>query len=808
MLFSPHFHKKLFRSRMKTSHESAHRVYSWISTNNIIFFFVLLFLQNIIIFWQHYFYNVGFPGDFSTTYFAWPAFWTTSISQGIFPQWIPYEAMGYPLAINAQSGLYYPAFWIFALLHIPFTLHAAVIVEVLHVLFGSFGMFLLLNLIFRSTRYAFVGAVAFQFFSGFYSLSQAADIVRAFAIAPWLFYVFKLDTDEPKITRRILFAPVVIYFMATGGYPGIIISSAFIIGTFLLLQIASMYIKNAAKLRSLKVGGAIIGLALLGISISIIHIGPVYQERSEITRFYATNLSTDGVINQKKLEVGSLSVAQFPLLYMSASSLTPFDQPWKSIFVSLPLLVFASFITISALKKHWIFVAILGVSLLMLPGLDSPFWRTITSVMPTLKLSLFPSSDYRVFVAIPLIILGIAGLKTVVERTLTQKKFILRSVFVIAWFSIGVLSLYTSLGFFRMPGQNCSNGIQCHSPQIFPTFQIIEAVIILLASLSLLYYFRKTNISLSKNVIGISTVGLVFLVLLLSADGFRYVGDMHTWKMSPADRSYVVFNIPLEKNGKLITYSIFENIPSERPARQTTTHVHNFSWKGYLRGDYMMNDYTSTKLIARSYAESNHAYKNYMFLEWKPLLLGANFSKSSGPTNITLPATFSNTLREVAEADACSKFICDSAFSSKNLVQPQPNPPPDKSLQNQVVQTRYGINDISYKVALKEPKLMVENEIYFPGWHADLIFPDKEMKIAASVVNGVFRAWLLPAGNYTMIAHFDFPNLTIYRSIAAIFFAVWIFIVIKYWRRLDNDHMSPIKGEEMAQNNDEVSSTH
>jgi len=75
---------------------------------------------------------------------------------------------------------------------------------------------------------------------------------------------------------------------------------------------------------------------------------------------------------------------------------------------------------------------------------------------------------------------------------------------------------------------------------------------------------------------------------------------------------------------------------------------------------------------------------------------------------------------------------------------------------NHIVQTHYGINDISYKVTLKEPVLVVENEIYFPGWEADLTFPDKEMKLQPLKVNDVFPAWLLPAGEYQMIAHFHF----------------------------------------------------
>src|SRR6188472_3447739 len=227
---------------------------------NKIIFLVFLFLQNIAIFWQHYFNNVGFPWDFVMTYYALPSFLTTAISMGIFPEWIPYQSMGYPLAIHGQSGLYYPIFWIFALLHIPFTLNAAVILEALHVLFGSIGMFLLLNSIFKSSRYAFIGAVAFQFFGGFYSNAEHADVIRAFAMAPWLFYVFKFNTEDPKITRQLLFIPILIYFVASGAYPGIFISTFFIMPIFVSLQLIDSYLKHTAHSRLLKIGGAMVVL--------------------------------------------------------------------------------------------------------------------------------------------------------------------------------------------------------------------------------------------------------------------------------------------------------------------------------------------------------------------------------------------------------------------------------------------------------------------------------------------------------------------------------------------------------------------
>jgi len=140
-----------------------------------------------------------------------------------------------------------------------------------------------------------------------------------------------------------------------------------------------------------------------------------------------------------------------------------------------------------------------------------------------------------------LVVLGVAGLKAIIERTLSWKEFILRSAFVAAWFFLGILSLYSNLGTFYMPWQNCYNGIQCHTQQLFLNSQIVLAVFILfVAILIILYYFRKNKISpvcplsRSKNVIEISRLGLLLIVLLISVDGFRYVYDMQTWKQIPS----------------------------------------------------------------------------------------------------------------------------------------------------------------------------------------------------------------------------------------------------------------------------------
>ena len=207
--------------------------------------------------------------------------------------------------------------------------------------------------------------------------------------------------------------------------------------------------------------------------------------------------------------------------------------------------------------------------------------------------------------------------------------------------------------------------------------------------------------------------------------------------------------MPLEKNGKLITYEIFERTSSERPEREITELPYLFSWKGYLYGDFMMQDYGHTKLLAAETIESNPIYTEFMMAKWTPILLEKN----------------SVNLSEI--------MVSEDIFS---------NPPP-LTTSNNVIQTHYGVNDIIYDVSLAEPMLLVENEMYFPGWKAILIYPDKEVEIDALITNEVFRSWLLPPGNYEMKAYFNFPNFALFQITSVIAFVIWISTMIFYWRK-------------------------
>ena len=80
----------------------------------------------------------------------------------------------------------------------------------------------------------------------------------------------------------------------------------------------------------------------------------------------------------------------------------------------------------------------------MAMGSNSFFWQTMASLFPALELSRFPFSDYKIFIAIPLVIFAIVGIKAIVEGKFSLKKFAIRTGFVLSWFSLGIYMLYSN----------------------------------------------------------------------------------------------------------------------------------------------------------------------------------------------------------------------------------------------------------------------------------------------------------------------------------------------------------------------------
>ncbi len=340
-----------------------------------------------------------------------------------------------------------------------------------------------------------------------------------------------------------------------------------------------------------------------------------------------------------------------------------------------------------------------------------------------------------------MIYFAIFAVNSLIERGTTWKNFLFRTCIVLLWFSEGIYVSYPKL-------------------KTLPVYNALAICFIVIAVLAVYLFIMK------KYPFGTAFL-MIFLFILIACDATRVLpnialplpdgSSISTWGLGyPSfSDSYQRNQWPLMENGHLLTYKIIQNLPARRPSRIEIEKA-SYWWEGYITGRYIF--FYAPVLESANQIKDQPVYKKFMLQEWTPLLFDDQLFKA-GKNNFQIP-----------------KQKISSTSTESNL--------------NRVRQTFYGINNINYTVSLNKPMLMVENEIYFPGWTATLESDQGATTIQAVSANNLFRAWLLPAGNYTMVARFEFPFTRVYNGISIITLLFWILLVYYFMKKKEMTYLS------------------
>jgi uncharacterized membrane protein YfhO len=95
------------------------------------------------------------------------------------------------------------------------------------------------------------------------------------------------------------------------------------------------------------------------------------------------------------------------------------------------------------------------------------------------------------------------------------------------------------------------------------------------------------------------------------------------------------------------------------------------------------------------------------------------------------------------------------------------------------VQVEYGRDRVRYRIAAEKPILLVENEISFPGWTAEVA----GATVDAVKVDDVFRGWRLPAGTYDLETRFRIPHFAALVAVSVTAWAAWLICLAVAARR-------------------------
>lgn len=161
-------------------------------------------------------------GDFLASYsneaFAW---WRDG---GVLhpPEWVPFIWGGFPSAAQVQNSAWYLPTGLIAFIT-PYDITAAAIGQAIHVALGGLGVYVLGRQGGFGRVASMFALVAYSFTTGFFSSAPYPDIVRGFALLPWL--LLCLSPLWPwRRPWAVPLAAVLLWQAAAGVYPGVLIA--------------------------------------------------------------------------------------------------------------------------------------------------------------------------------------------------------------------------------------------------------------------------------------------------------------------------------------------------------------------------------------------------------------------------------------------------------------------------------------------------------------------------------------------------------------------------------------------------------
>jgi hypothetical protein len=541
----------------------------------------ILALVNIVVFRSHYFGNECFPWDFWKLYYAVIPFWTTSLKLHVFPHWVPFEGMGYPFLLNLQSSFFYPPLWLFVLSGLHYSLHVAVVVQCLHVLWGACGALLLLRVLTNDWRSALFGALAYHFFGGFYSNAEHTDIIRAYAWLPWLFWS---ATVSGSIRVRNLLLPPIVYCAITASYPGNTMSHLFFLGGYIFFQFFQRSLQSNRKALLI-----LVGLLILGVTISLVALGPAFLLRNELTR------ANERVAAPPWLFTNWLSVIA-PWTIGNKAIFGYFGDPSMiSVFVGVPTLALVILIRRGTAKVLGFWWLVLIVALTLAQGRVSMFYRALVAIVPVLGLSRMTPSDYRGLIGLALIVLATGSLGSLLAATQDDRTQLIKRRFKYLCLIPAILMS----GFFFV---------------VLPAQELVWILLIWGATVLVLYAQWPGLVRFNWLTAG-------FLFVLVFAGGWHVVSvSKWTWTSSGEDID-ALYKQRIGFATDTTSLPVAERIRGAvtRPARVDRKRA-DFSWAGYLDGTYQMIDYGNTVLNARAALEKDEVLRNYMLQPLTPLV--------------------------------------------------------------------------------------------------------------------------------------------------------------------------------------------
>lgn len=188
--------------------------------------------------------------DILDQFFQYRHFLSDSLSNGVWPLWMPWQYYGFPYFADPQSAAWYPPAWLIASLR-PYDLYSLYFEWLAHVFMGGLGFYFLLRKLGVTLVSALTMALLYECNGIFLGNAQHFTYIISMAWLPWVFLSFHQILLKPSL-RWSVAGGLILYFFLTGGYPAFFFISFYLIALLTILRTMRCVQKGqTAKVKSL-----------------------------------------------------------------------------------------------------------------------------------------------------------------------------------------------------------------------------------------------------------------------------------------------------------------------------------------------------------------------------------------------------------------------------------------------------------------------------------------------------------------------------------------------------------------------------
>lgn len=712
------------------------------------------------------FQGMVIPWDSKDFYYPVLRFLAASLAQGEPGEWNPYLYSGFPAIADPQSWYFTPTFRFFASVNAAPSMTAMDAVELLHLLFGAFGLLLLCRRIGVRPVAATLAGLVFMFGGVAASRLQHTIMVVSYAYLPWALLLLTIACDSPFRYRRLLAAAG---FGLVAGLMAVDRDQVAFLNCLLLIVVAIWQVARRLWPRPLTAlwtaleltPALVVGLLVLAVPMLLTLDFLAMSTRPEIDYTAAGYASLQPAAFLTLLDpnfyselerTGYWGPGELPWMSLSALGYDWTAMPTSHIYIGLvPLALLAIGFTIRKPGDpyHRLFIGTFVLSVLYAIGAYTPVFRFIYDWVPGVDLYRRPNdAAFLVNFGFAMLVGFAAQAVLTLDDESARVSKLKFALMVLCLLAAALAALW--IGAYFDHGEDAARAVIIAVPLL-----LILGVLIAWGRSRLPFWIFASG-----------------LVVLTAADLiWNHSGAAFSAHPVESIKAYRPESVALAnairarlgtgtERGRAAIFGLggsWQNAPMVYQIEQTLGYD-PMRWAAYEKA---MGSDQNSHLNERKLTERFTGYDSRLAKR-----LGVRMVVSGAPIDTILPREAYESLKFLGplgdaylyqNADVAPRAVVaplgtpDEAKAAAGTIVMIPETSPDDAPLGQAEIVSYHQSQVVVHVTLEKPGLLILHDIYHPAWKA---WRGSE-PVPVLRANGLFRAVALPAGEHTVTFSFE-----------------------------------------------------